>query len=385
MDDETREAELGSLIRGIIAREGPISFARFMELALYHTELGYYSASADQIGWEGDYFTSPDLHPLFGRILARQILQMRKILGIETVVVELGAGKGVLSRDLLEGLGSAVGEIPYVIIERGPAMQARQARSLKKEAEAGRVRWTGSIEEAGTPGRLVACVFSNEFFDALPVHRVVGREGGVREILVDFHGGEWRETEREPSEGIEEHLERLHVRLAEGQQAEVHLEADRWMRRIGAALGRGFVLTIDYGFPAQKLYAPWRRRGTLLCYHRHRANEDPYRNLGRQDITAHVDFTSLALAGREAGLEVTGFTSQAAFLLGLGAAQAFETELADLPESERQAVLNRLKPMLDPGGMGGVFKVLIQHRGVDPLPLDGLRFSAYPKAVLALS
>jgi SAM-dependent MidA family methyltransferase len=214
--------------------------------------------------------------------------------------------------------------------------------------------------------------------DAFPVHRVVVTKEGLNEIYVGFSEGRFVETRDLPSTSdLADYFDRLKIRLAEGQRAEVNLEAVRWIRDVGQALNRGFVITIDYGHPASELFAPHRKKGSLLCYYRHTVNDDPYARIGEQDITAHVDFTALARAGAEAGLSVTGFTNQLNFLMGLGIAQ--EMERAD-PESPEMLSVKRL---IARESMGGVFKVLIQHKGLDPPPLDGLTFRPYFKDVLA--
>jgi SAM-dependent MidA family methyltransferase len=214
--------------------------------------------------------------------------------------------------------------------------------------------------------------------DAFPVHRVVATKDGLDEIYVDVDGDRFVETREVPSTpDLEAYFKRLKIRLAEGQRAEVNLEAARWIREVGKALDLGFVITIDYGYPASELFAPHRKKGSLLCYYRHTVNDDPYARIGEQDITAHVDFTGLARAGAEAGLSVTGFTNQLNFLMSLGIAR--EMERFD-PESPEMLSVKRL---LARESMGGVFKVLIQHKGLTPPPLEGLTFRPYFNDVLA--
>jgi SAM-dependent MidA family methyltransferase len=206
------------------------------------------------------------------------------------------------------------------------------------------------------------------------VHRVIWREGGLQEIFVDAAGEGFAERFDAPSTpALAAHLNRLGVTLVEGQQAEINLAAIDWMRAVGGALRRGFAVTIDYGYPADELYDPLRRRGTVLAYHHHRASEALYDRLGRQDLTAHVDFTTLAWAGRDAGLEVVGFTDQTRFLLGLGAHETTERLLAAATEeAERERTLAGIRGLLDPQDMGRLFKVLVQSKGVSPGRLSGL-------------
>jgi SAM-dependent MidA family methyltransferase len=211
-------------------------------------------------------------------------------------------------------------------------------------------------------------ILSNELVDAFPVHRVVMRPLGLREIYVGWDGSGFIEIETPPaSPALERHFERLGVTLEAGQRADVNLQALEWMRQVGAILRRGLVFTIDYGHTATDLYAPSRKDGTLLCYHRHAVSDSPYLRVGQQDLTAHVDFTSLALAGQEAGLTVTGFTNQLHFLMGLGIESAFAGVDPESPESAA------MRALLRPDGMGTTYKVLIQHKGMPAPQLDGLR------------
>jgi SAM-dependent MidA family methyltransferase len=217
------------------------------------------------------------------------------------------------------------------------------------------------------------CVLSNELVDAFPVHRVVQRDGALKEIFVDVAGEGLVERVGTPSRPeLAAHLNRLGVTLIEGQQAEINLAAIDWMRAVGRAVRRGFVLTIDYGYPANELYDPLRRRGTLLAYHRHQTNEAFYERIGRQDLTAHVDFTTLAWAGRDVGLEVEGFVDQTRFLLGLGAHEAAERLIeAAEDEAARARIVAGIRGLLDPQDMGRLFKVLVQRKGVPPSRLQG--------------
>lgn len=376
---ETGRPRLLEKIRDEIRRKGPISFARFMELALYDPEDGYYSASADRIGLEGDYYTSPDVHPLFGRMLGRQMAQMRALLPENEpfTLLEAGAGKGLLCRDLLTALrgwqGEGARDIRYRVVERSGAMVFKQKELLRSAGLAEQVDWFPGLGEAGADGPFTGCILSNELVDALPVHRVGMTQEGLSEFFVDWKENRLVELAGPPSTPeLQDYFDRSGLRLSPGQRAEVGLEAERWMRKAGSILGRGFVITIDYGHPASELFGPHRKKGSLLCYHRHTVNDNPFARVGEQDITAHVDFTALGRAGAEAGLSVTGFTNQLNFLMGLGIAE--ETEKMD-PEGPDFLSAKRL---LARESMGGVFKVLIQHKGLAVSPnLDGLAFRPF--------
>jgi SAM-dependent MidA family methyltransferase len=366
-----------ALIRDEIARRGPLTFARFMELALYAPGAGYYMRDAERIGARGDYYTSSNLHPLFGELIAKQLMQMARILGGAPVtIIEQGAGRGALAFDIIQALVRADHLPPwtYVIVEQSPAMVACQQRLLAPVLSSARVAWAAGLPAEPADG----CVVSNELVDAFPVHRVVQRDGALKEVFVDATAEGLVERLDAPSTpDLAAYLQRLGVTLIEGQQAEVNLAAVEWMRAVGRALRRGFVLTIDYGYPANDLYDPLRRRGTLLAYYQHRANEAFYQRVGRQDLTAHVDFTTLAWAGRDAGLEVEGFVDQTRFLLGLGAHESAERLIANAPDdAERERIVAGIRGLLDPQDMGRLFKVLVQRKGVAPSPLVGLSLGA---------
>lgn len=372
-DPSDHDPQVFALIRDEIARRGPITFARLMDLALYAPGAGYYMRDAERIGARGDYYTSSNLAPVFGELIAKQLVEMAGILGEGPVtIIEQGAGRGVLAFDVLQSLTQIQGLPPwtYLIVEKSPVMIAQQRRLLAPLIPSGRVGWADALPTSPVDG----CVVSNELVDAFPVHRVIWREGGLREIFVDAAGEGFVERFDVPStSALAAHLDRLGVTLVEGQQAEINLAAIDWMRAVGGALRRGFAVTIDYGYPADELYDPLRRRGTVLAYHQHRASEALYERLGRQDLTAHVDFTTLAWAGRDAGLEVVGFTDQTRFLLGLGVHETAERLLAAATEeAERERTLAGIRGLLDPQDMGRLFKVLVQSKGVSPGRLSGL-------------
>ena len=375
MEGKNISRRLYQIIKGEIRSKGPITFAKFMEICLYHPELGYYSSGRARRGRDGDYFTSPTVHPIFGASLGKQVAQMWRILGEgDFEVVEMGGGEGYLCHDLLNYLRGHeprfYDRLHYRMVETGPSVIESQKELLGPLQD--KVSWhrPGEMGE----GRIVGCFLSNELLDSFPVHRTVMRAGVLREICVDAQDGGLRELLGGSSvPELEGYFQRLGISLAEGQKAEVCLEALRWLREVAQWLERGFVITIDYGFPAQELFSPHRRDGTLLCYRDHMVSSDPYVQLGQQDMTTHVDFTSLIECGEQWGLRFTGLVPQYKFLLGLGLLD--EVAVGEGAKEEREAMVQRLtiKNLILPGGMGDTFKVLIQHKGIERPQLHGLR------------
>jgi len=305
-----------------------------MEEVLYHPEFGYYSVSRPRIGSEGDFYTSSDLDPVFGKLLARYLDRLAEG-DHEFTILELGAGKGLLARDILMHR-----RFPYLILERSAAMRARQESVLRGYD----VEWIEKL-----PNCLTGCIFSNEFFDALPAHRFTRRNGTLQEIFVN---AEFEEVAGEPSVSVE-------LPLAEGQVADVNLDARQWIRRIASALDRGFHLAIDYGYLRDEFFA--QPRGTLMCYWQHQAHENPYVHIGEQDITAHVNFSDLIDEGAACGLEPVRFSSQKDFLVDLGILDEMQP-LAYAGNAESIERLLRMKNLILPDRMGDRFKVLVQSK-----------------------
>jgi SAM-dependent MidA family methyltransferase len=364
-----------SLTKHIRAR-GPITFAKYMDACLYDPQHGYYTRAAQSA--RRDYFTSVDASPIFGRLLARQFQEMWVQLGrpAEFLLVELGAGPGALAAQMLDftavSFPEFYGALQYIAVERSAARRAAAAAAgaLPKHLAAARFAIVSDM-----PAQIpCGCIFSNEFLDALPVHRLVREGNEVREIYVGLGAdGLCEQFGPLSTPALAEYLTEQGITLQEGQLAEINLEACEWIEEIGAKLGRGFVLTIDYGHEAQELYDHRHMRGTLLAYEKHRASENFFQAPGAQDLTAHVNFTALELHGSQVGLQRTGFTSQSNFLLSL----ARHSDFADLQSpamSETQQTRARLlfKTLIYPEGMGETFQVLIQHKGLDQPHLSGL-------------
>ena len=365
---------LAALLAERIRRFGSITFAEYMRECLYHPVHGYYSRPESRRF--ADYYTSVDVHPIFGRLLARQFEEMWEQLGRpgEFLLVEAAAGTGRLAAQILDFAGAKLPQfyeaVHYVAVERSPARCDQMSAKLAPHIAAGCCRTSLEI-----PVKIPAgCVFSNELLDALPVHRVVQREDGLQEIFVTSDGAAFSEKPMPVSTcAITEYFSAQQVTLLEGQYAEAGLEACDWITEIGRRLDRGFVLTIDYGHEAADLFDAHHMAGTVLAYSKHRASEEFYAAPGEQDLTAHVNFTALRLWGQRSGLETLGAVSQTAFLLALGQRNEF-ADLYDegMPEAERVRARLRLKTLIFPEGMGERFQVLVQQKGAPNAKLTGL-------------
>lgn len=367
-------------ITTLIQQAGPITFARFMELALYDEQDGYYMtgggrsrSASSPFGMEGgDFFTSPSLSPLPAQCLVRQLVEIDEHLGHPPVfhLVEIGPGEGVLFRDMLQACEaqhpSLMHRLSCVLVERSPALQRLQRRTLAAW-QTGQIRWVEHLE-AFADESVTGLLFSNELVDAFPVHRIRMGEDGLQELYVTGQNDALMEVAGEPSTSeLSSFLTDLGVALPVGFTTEINLEAVKWIKHVARVLDRGVVITIDYGHTAQDYFAPERRQGTLLGYHRHTVSTNPYTRVGEQDLTAHVNFSGLARAGERAGLTTTGFTNLLHFLMSLGI-----DELVDGYDQESTEV-QAAAQLLRPHGMGTTFKILIQHKGLDLATLRGLQ------------
>jgi SAM-dependent MidA family methyltransferase len=379
LDAVGEDAELVARIQEEIARDGPMTFARFMNLVLYDPDGGYYRAEAARPGREGDFLTAPEAHPIFGAALSRAVADTWDRLGRPDpfVLREYGAGTGTLAAAILDGLAmerpDLASAIRYEPIEVEPRRLDEIAARLEAAGHGAR------LAQPASPNRpAVGFVVANEVLDALPTHRVVQRAGELLEVLVGSRNGALVDVESDPSTpALARRLAEDGVTLADGQRAEICLAVDGWIATAAAGLGRGVLLLIDYGYPATELYDPVRRRdGTLRAYLRHRVHDDPYLHVGRQDLTAHVDLTAVERAASAAGLTHLGTTTQAEFLVGLGTEEllrATQTDPATTME-DYLAVRSALLRLLDPAAMGR-FRVMAFGRGwPDGPPLAGLGY-----------
>ncbi len=367
--------------------EQRITFAEYMNLALYHPNSGYYSSGKVKIGSRGDFFTSPSLGAYFGELLAVQFRDMWENMAcpVPFILVEMGAGSGILAQDILYYLENHYPDLlqvfQYVIVEEAPALITQQQQFLQPWlGKKINISWKGWQEISAAS--ITGCCFSNELVDAFPVHQVILEKGKLREIYVTIGAEGFKEVRGELSTPqLEKYFALVGVELPtnayrEGYRTEVNLAALDWLKTVGEKLHRGYLLTIDYGYPAVKYYHPQREKGTLLCYYEHRRHQNPYVNIGKQDITTHVDFTALEREGEKWGLTKVGFTHQALFLMALGLGD----RLAALSQGmlNFQQVLKRrdaLHQLIDPMGLGK-FGVLIQSKGLQNIHrLKGLTFN----------
>lgn len=354
-------------IRTKIQKEGGLPFVEFMQQALYDPHFGYYTAGLQKFGAGGDFITAPELTPLFGKALANQCCQVMAALESPSLF-EFGAGSGHLCVDILTHLES-LQCLPseYFILELSSELKARQQAWVKSQIPhlASRVKWLSEWPEQTFQGIVIA----NEVLDAMPVHRFLRTEDGLLESVVKLdHHGELQET-FEPC-----HDQRLidHVQLVLTHEnypylSEANLFLDGWILSCYKMLEKGAVILIDYGFPRHEYYHPDRYQGTLMCHYQHRAHPDPLVHVGEQDMTAHVDFTHVAEAAQAAGFDVSGYTNQAAFLIGNG--------LLSLLEATETSVdrLQAVKKLVQPNEMGELFKVIALTKNID-LPWNGFQW-----------
>jgi SAM-dependent MidA family methyltransferase len=374
--DARGESRLRRRIADEIRRNGPMPFSRYMQMCLYEPELGYYSRSREQFGKAGDFYTSSDVHAVFGRLLARQFEEMWRALdspqGID--LIELGPGRGLFARDVLDWSAKQFPKfsraLHFALVEQSAHLRDRLQERLAEHVAAERARVLASLEAASSRAGENIIVFGNEFFDALPVE-VVGYRGALR---IGLENGKFVETFVPPTAAEAEFLDRYGVHPEAGERVEATLVSLQWMERIAEAFQgkRGFLVAIDYGYTREEQLAG-RHRDTLMSYRQHTVSTSPYEAPGEQDITAHVNFTALRAKGVQRGLEPVALLTQSQFLIGIGE----ETEFADafqecqLPQ-ERAKVALQLKHLISPTGMGETFQVLLMSAGVAKEKAAGL-------------
>ena len=353
------------------SQENRITFAEYMDLVLYHPQYGYYSSGIVEIGAEGDFFTSSSLGKDFGELLGIQLLEMWQIMGcpVPFTIVEMGGGNGRTAYDILNYLqtvdSSFTKIIEYILVEESLGLICQQQEALKT---LDRINITWKNWQEIPDNYIVGCCFSNELVDAFPVHIVTLKNGELKEFYVTNNQDKLTEIFGDISTSkLQKYFDLVDIDLPtqdypEDYRTEVNLAALDWLSTVSSKIQKGYIMTIDYGYPATKYYHPQRYQGTLQCYYQHRRHNNPYVNLGYQDITAHVDFTALEKQGELCGLEKIGFTQQGMFLMALGLGDRLK-ELSNGKYDIQQVFRRRdaLHQLIDPTGLGG-FGVLIQGK-----------------------
>jgi len=377
--------ELRRNIEAEIRERRPIPFSRYMEICLYDPELGYYSRNAAQFGKAGDFYTSSDVHAVFGRLLARQFEEMWRVLGspVQIVIRELGPGRGLFAQDVLDWSEKKFPRffhaLRYELVEQSTALRERLEETLKRHIESGKAVIETSGAKAQYSRGLIGAtevapfqsvptiVFANEYFDAIPVE-IVSSGGSLR---IDSRDGRFVEIWASPSAEELEFLDRYSIHPEEGERVEVTLQAQREMLS-ACEIERGFVIVIDYGYTREELLAG-RHRGTVKAIRQHSVGANPYEAPGEQDITADVNFTALAAVAEKQGLHAQKLITQSQFLMGIGEANQFADAFEEcrLPQ-ERAKVALQLKHLVTPAGMGESFHVLVASKGVDAEKVSGL-------------
>jgi SAM-dependent MidA family methyltransferase len=384
--------ELQQIIRDEIAKLGPISCERFIELALYHPRLGYYSQDRQRIGRRGDFITNVSVGKLFGEILADQIVELWEILGRppQFTIVEAGAETGELASDLLNRLCQSWPAISwrYVIAEPNERKQEQQKRRLHGKSDeqelvpSSSVCWVKRLDELDP---LTGIILGNELLDAIPTRVVEFSEDQWREVCVALKDDTFKfslKPIKDPR--LAARIDKIPLPLPQPYRTEVNLAATDWIGDAAKTLRRGFVLLIDYGYSRSDYYSPLRTEGTLTAYRNQQRQENIFEGIGETDITAHVDFTAIAEAGLEAGCQLLGFTDQHHFMIGAGESRmrAFED---DKGRKERDQFLRAYKMLMHPEMMGLAFKYLLMGKGVPTMEkLSGFRYASDPMQALGL-
>jgi SAM-dependent MidA family methyltransferase len=348
-----------------------ITFAEYQDLVLYHPQYGYYNSGVVGIGATGDFFTASSLGADFGELLAIQFVEMWHELScpVRFTLLEMGAGNGNLAQDILRYLMTNYREIlpslEYIIVEQSPALIKQQQQILSQFNHIN-VTWKdwSDIQD----NSLVGCCFSNELIDAFPVHQIMISDRQIQEVYLTLKSGRFEEVSEEISTAkLQDYFDLVEIDIVNdnyqsGYRTEVNLCALDWLDTVNCKLQQGYLLTIDYGYPASKYYHPQRSQGTLKCYYQHRHHNNPYVNLGKQDLTTHVDFTALENYGKRQGLETIGLTKLAIFLMALGLGDRLK-QLSNGKYNALQILQKRdaLHQLINPLGLGG-FYVLIQGK-----------------------
>jgi SAM-dependent MidA family methyltransferase len=352
------DSKLREIVKHLIYEKGKITFREFMDIALYYPELGYYQKE-NPFGQQGSFYTSVDASESFGRSIAKGVKKTIEEVNIRPLLCEMGAGSGLLANDILNYYKiyepRFYEEVTYIIIEKSEFLVDFQKQNLKEHLN--KVKWITFDELNDFEG----VFFSNELVDAFPVHRVINIDGLIKELYVIEHEGKFTFYPGEVSTPeITEYLNRLNIKIIDKQIADINIDAVHWIKDLGSKIRKGFVITIDYGFMAEQLYAPFRIDGTVTCYFKHTQNNDFFERIGFQDITAFVDFSALKVYGEELGLETVNFMPQWTFLMASGVIEEFDNK--NMTDLQRASLKSLIMPE---GGFGTNFNVLIQSKNVN--------------------
>jgi len=370
--------KLAGMIQQLIAEKGgTIPFSEYMDLALYAPAMGYYVAGQRRFGAEGDFVTAPELGDVFGKCLARQIVQIFEAIDEGCDILEFGAGSGKLAATLIKALeNDAALPERYLILETSPDLQQRQLATLKQRVpqHVERFSWLDRMPEQAINGVILA----NEVLDAMPVEMFAVDDQGIpRQYLVKAAEAGFQWDYCQAPEKLAEKV--IQLDLPAGYSSEINPAVDGWIAMLAEGLTQGVVLLIDYGFPQHEYYHPQRTGGTLMCHYRHHSHPDPLTLVGIQDITAHVDFTAVAEAAVAADMDVLGYTTQANFLLGSGLAEMMATNDGET-DSENESLMKQhlrlnheIQLLTSPAEMGELFKVIALGKNYDH-PLSGFGF-----------
>jgi SAM-dependent MidA family methyltransferase len=379
-------SELVQIIRDEIARLGPMSCERFIELALYHPRLGYYSRERLRIGRQGDFITNVSVGKLFGEILADQIVELWELMNRppEFAIVEAGAESGDLASDLLASLLESQPTVSwnYVIAEPNPVKQDQQRQRFTGTT----IRWVSSLKDLSS---ITGIILGNELLDAIPTRVVELSKDQWREVHIVLEGDSFGfSLEPVQNPRLATMLGKIPAPLSQPYRTEINLAAQDWVRAATDSLGRGFILLIDYGYSQTDYYSPLRTKGTLSAYRNQRRQENILEGIGETDITAHVDFTAIAKVGLEAGCQLLGFTDQHHFMVGAGEARmrSFAADSATpRHRQERDRFLRAYKTLMHPEMMGLAFKYLLMGKGApETLKPSGFQYASDPNRALGL-
>jgi SAM-dependent MidA family methyltransferase len=364
---------LEKIIINRIQKKGPITFKTFMDMALYYPDLGYYSSAKSLIGRRGDFYTGPHLHSIFGAMIGKQLVEMWNAMDRPDnfKAVEMGAAHGYLCRDIFDYLHAAstdtagsgvkrdfLNSFNYIIIEPFAHFEEKQKELLADYQSS--ISWAMALNEF-PKGTIKGCFLSNELLDAFPVH-LVEMDNGLQEVYVTTDSRGLIEDKNTISSGeLLNYLKDSSISLQPGYRTEINLGIKRWLLDVSSALSEGFVLTIDYGYSVKEYFSDDRTKGTLMCYYKHRYNENPYQNIGEQDISAHINFSSIKKSGNEAGLITAGYCPQGTYLISSGIDELISEFYIESPDYLSE--ISKIKGLIMPQGMGESHSVMVQYKG----------------------